>query len=62
MSLSVTCSFRANTWGDGLFVVFDDVVTCTRFALCLLHRVHETKWEQYGLPPELTMRVGMHAG
>jgi hypothetical protein len=48
--------------GDGLFVVFSDPAQCSRFALVLLQKVHQTKWENYGLPPELTMRVGMHAG
>ena len=31
-----------NTWGDGLFVVFADPVTCSRFALVLLQKVHLT--------------------
>jgi hypothetical protein len=52
----------ANTWGDGLFVVFNDPVQCSRFALVLLQKVRQTKWQIFGLPPELTMRVGMHAG
>ena len=51
-----------NTWGDGLFVVFADPVQCSRFALVLLQKVHQTRWAMYGLPSELTMRVGMHAG
>jgi len=51
-----------NTWGDGLFVVFRDAAACARFALVLLQKVHHTRWQLYGLPPELTMRVGLHAG
>jgi hypothetical protein len=51
-----------NTWGDGLFVVFSDPVQCSRFALVLLQKVEQTRWDLLGLPRELTMRVGMHAG
>jgi class 3 adenylate cyclase len=51
-----------NTWGDGLFVVFADPVQCSRFALVLLQKVKLTRWQNWGLPPELTIRVGMHAG
>jgi hypothetical protein len=35
--------------GDGLFVVFSDPAQCGRFALVLLQKVHQTKWEMYGL-------------
>jgi len=43
-------------------VVFADPVQCSRFALVLLQKVKLTRWQNWGLPPELTIRVGMHAG
>ena len=42
-------AFR-NTWGDGLFLVFDRVVECAGFALRLLDRMGQVPWEAMGLP------------
>jgi class 3 adenylate cyclase/tetratricopeptide (TPR) repeat protein len=51
-----------NTWGDGLYYVFSDVLSAGGFALELARVVTETKWEEKGLRPSLTMRIGLHAG
>jgi class 3 adenylate cyclase/tetratricopeptide (TPR) repeat protein len=51
-----------NTWGDGLYLVFDTVVDCARFALRLLERVSKVHWEAMGLPADTTVRLGLHAG
>ena len=51
-----------NTWGDGLFVVFDEVTAGARFALTLRNMVAETDWISLGLPVNLDIRVGMHTG
>jgi class 3 adenylate cyclase len=58
-----------NTWGDGLFIVFEDVVAAADFALRLLQQVKAETWE---LPPAaagtkaeplvLALRVGLHTG
>lgn len=51
-----------NTWGDGLYFVFSDVDVAGNFALQLADLVTKTKWEEKGLPPELNLRIALHAG
>ena len=54
-----------NTWGDGLFMVFETAVAGANFALRLCELMkngnREDKWQQYGLPAELFMRVSLHS-
>ena len=52
----------ANTWGDGLFLVFDDVVECADFAIRLLSRVEAIDWSKIGLPADTAVRIGLHTG
>ncbi|MEM7684264.1 MAG: adenylate/guanylate cyclase domain-containing protein, partial [Pseudomonadota bacterium] len=54
-------SFR-NTWGDGLFLVFDDVSVAASAALDLCKALRELDLEALGLPPTLGLRLGMHYG
>jgi len=51
-----------NTWGDGLFLVFERVVDCADFALRLVDRIATIDFEMVGLPADTTVRVGVHAG
>jgi len=51
-----------NTWGDGLFLVYDDLRTAADLALRLRDRVAETDWSRVGLPADTSVRIGMHAG
>jgi class 3 adenylate cyclase len=51
-----------NSWGDGLFMVFDEVATGARFALRLRDAVQQTDWETRGLPAGTSIRIGMHVG
>ena len=51
-----------NTWGDGLFMVFDDVAFGARFALQLRDAVARCDWPAHGLPQGTTIRIGMHTG
>jgi class 3 adenylate cyclase len=51
-----------NTWGDGLFLVFDRVVECADFAMRLLDRMARVNWEKAGLPSDIAVRMGLHAG
>jgi class 3 adenylate cyclase len=51
-----------NTWGDGLFVVFDEAPSAAKFALTLRDMVAATNWVELGLPVNLDIRVGMHTG
>lgn len=51
-----------NTWGDGLYLVFDDVLAACSFALRLRDAVVEKDWEKSGLPKDINIRIGMHTG
>ncbi|MBM2811860.1 MAG: uncharacterized protein HW416_2619 [Chloroflexi bacterium] len=51
-----------NTWGDGLFFVFDGPLAAGRFALDLCDAVTSPDWGTFGLPPDLNLRIGLHAG
>ncbi len=51
-----------NTWGDGLYLVFEDVGRAGRFALDLSETIARTDWTSKGLPAGLSLRIGLHAG
>jgi hypothetical protein len=50
------------TWGDGLFLAFDNVRAAGLFALDLLEQVAATDWRALGFAQPLTMRLALHAG
>jgi class 3 adenylate cyclase len=50
-----------NTWGDGLFFIFENVTGAAEFALGLCERVRNIDWKELGLP-DLGVRIGLHAG
>ena len=51
-----------NTWGDGLFLVFDEVADGARFALRLRDAIGGGDWVRHGLPADLTIRTALHCG
>lgn len=51
-----------NTWGDGLFMVYDDIESAANAALSIRDVVAETDWNLHGLPSDTNIRIGMHAG
>jgi class 3 adenylate cyclase len=51
-----------NLWGDALYLVFDDPVSAAQYALELRDFIDLTEWEQLNLPPDLNIRIGLHAG
>lgn len=51
-----------NTWGDGLYFVFDGMREAGMFALELRDLVRSTDWNACGLPVGLSLRIGLHAG
>ncbi|MFZ3376583.1 MAG: TRAFs-binding domain-containing protein, partial [Chthoniobacterales bacterium] len=51
-----------NTWGDGLYFVFSDVDLAGKFALQLVDLVGTTKWNEKGLPADMSLRIALHAG
>jgi class 3 adenylate cyclase len=53
---------KRNTWGDAVYLVLPDVSAAGRLALDIRDRLRETRWNEYELPAELAMRIGLHAG
>jgi class 3 adenylate cyclase len=51
-----------NTWGDGLYFVFDDISLAGSFALQLADVIRRTNWAEKGLQTELNLRIALHAG
>jgi class 3 adenylate cyclase len=51
-----------NTWGDGLYLVFDDVGQGADFALRLRDAIADFDWVGAGLPVGMNIRIGMHTG
>ena len=51
-----------NTWGDGLFLVFNDLTDAAAFALDLRDLVNDTDWTQHGLPDTTNIRIALHVG
>jgi class 3 adenylate cyclase len=52
----------ANTWGDGLFLVFDDAGKAAGCALELQEAVSQIDLAANRLPSEMALRVGVHLG
>jgi hypothetical protein len=52
----------ANTWGDGLFLVFDDAGKAAGCALELQEVVGELDMVAHGLPADMGLRIGLHLG
>lgn len=50
-----------NTWGDACHAVFRRVDDAGMFALMLSHVMEESDWAAAGLPPDLAMRISLHA-
>jgi MAP3K TRAFs-binding domain/Adenylate and Guanylate cyclase catalytic domain len=53
---------HCNTWGDGLYLVFDSVAATGRCALRLNEALRTTDWTEHGLPGTLGLRIAVHAG
>jgi len=51
-----------NTWGDGLFLVFDTVQAAANAAIALQLSFQNIDLRQTGLPENLALRVGGHYG
>ena len=52
----------ANTWGDGLFVVFDDAGRAADCALALQEGLSQIDMRASGLPEDTALRIGLHLG
>jgi class 3 adenylate cyclase len=51
-----------NTWGDGLYLVFESVREAGLFALDFRDRIIATDWCQLGFSCAVSVRIGLHAG
>ncbi len=51
-----------NTWGDGLYMVFETVREAGLFAVDFRDRIVSTDWRQLGFDCTLNVRIGAHAG
>ncbi|OQB42791.1 MAG: RyR domain protein [Candidatus Latescibacteria bacterium ADurb.Bin168] len=51
-----------NTWGDGLYLVFDTVEQAARFALDLRDSVTGKDWSSLITSGDFSMRIALHAG
>jgi class 3 adenylate cyclase len=59
---SGTAPIKRNTWGDGLFLAFEEIGDAGRFALDLNDRVRSIDWAASGLPKNLGLRTALHVG
>src|SRR5262249_29024709 len=48
--------------GDGAYLVFATAESAGRLALRLTDALRRTRWVRFGLPEDMTMRIGLHAG
>jgi class 3 adenylate cyclase len=55
-------SVHAETAGDGMYMVFDDIAAAGRYALGLSELINSKDWASVGLPADLAARVGLHCG
>jgi len=51
-----------NTWGDGLYLVFDSAKAAGTYALALRDRMNAVDWAGRGLPAGMNVRIGLHCG
>lgn len=51
-----------NTWGDGIYIVFEQLEDAAEFSLQLRDLVKTTDWEARGLPAETGIRIALHCG
>jgi class 3 adenylate cyclase len=51
-----------NTWGDGLYLVFETVREAGLFAIDFRDRIVSTDWSKLGFGCTLNVRIGAHAG
>ncbi|HTT80004.1 MAG TPA: adenylate/guanylate cyclase domain-containing protein [Stellaceae bacterium] len=52
----------ANTWGDGLYLVFDDAGKAAECALQLQEAMGRIDLAANGLPADMGLRIGLHLG
>jgi class 3 adenylate cyclase len=51
-----------NTWGDAIHMIFSSVESAGLYALELCEQIAMTDWAAVCLPPDINLRLGLHAG
>ena len=51
-----------NSWGDAIYVVFEDALSCAQCGLAIQHRIKETDFSELGIDVELSLRLSGHYG
>ena len=51
-----------NTWGDSIFFVYENPRDLVLFAFSLKNIITKTDWASRNLPPEINIRIALHAG
>lgn len=51
-----------NTWGDGIFAVFNNVDSAAECALAMQETMAQLNRREAGLPEEISLRIGLHLG
>jgi class 3 adenylate cyclase len=51
-----------NTWGDGLYLVFESVQEAGQFAVNFRDSIVSSEWRHFGLSNPPNVRIGVHAG
>jgi len=51
-----------NSWGDGIFAIFDNVADAASVSIALQKRMQEVDYESIKLPAQLKLRIGVHYG
>jgi class 3 adenylate cyclase len=51
-----------NTWGDGLYLVFDSMPDAGLFSIEFRDKMIKLPWEELGFRHPLSVRIGVHAG
>lgn len=59
---SAHAPLTSNSWGDGLYLVFENTGQACGFALELRDLMTATDWAQKGLPGDFSLRIALHAG
>jgi class 3 adenylate cyclase len=52
----------SNIWGDAICFIFADLLGAAEYAMELRDVLRETDWPALGLPADLSIRIGLHAG
>lgn len=62
ISLKADKPLFLNTWGDAIFAILDDATSMAKYALALKAALLDAGQKDFGLPTQLSLRIGLHVG